>query len=118
MILTYERDDSVDFLEKQINEAKENYNYFCIKLIICIMKNIFKLSIILLLSSIFNYFIINVIAIICTVYYFFILFDIIKYYSNIIKDIKDTVGYEELCFEINFDLLNKDIFRGKIKYGR
>jgi hypothetical protein len=47
------------FLDKQISEARNNYNYFFIKLIFSIFKNIFKLSIILLISSIFDYTIIN-----------------------------------------------------------
>lgn len=108
----------MNFLDKQINEARENYNYFFLKLIFLIFKNIFKLSTILFLCSIFNYTVINIIAIICTVYYFYSIISISKYYFNIIKDIKDTFGYEDFSFEINIDLLHNDIFNGEIKYGR
>lgn len=99
------------FLDKQISEAKDNYNYFFIKLIFCIFKNIFKLSIILILSSVFNYTIINIIAIMFTIYYFYNSISIGKYYFNIIKEIKDTLVFDELYFEIDFNLLHNDLFR-------
>lgn len=108
----------MNFLDKQISETRDNYNYFFIKLIFSIFKNIFKLSIILLLVSIFNYTVINVIAIIYTVYCFYNIISISKYYFNIIKDIKDTAGYEDFSFEINANLLYNGIFNGEIKYGR
>lgn len=106
------------FLDKQINETRNNYNYFYIKLIFSILKNIFKLSLILLLSSIFNYTIINIIAIICTIYYFYNIISITIYYFDIINDIRDTLNYEELYFEFDFNILNNDMFRSVIKYEK
>lgn len=106
------------YLDKQISNARENYNYFFVKLIFSILKNIFKFSIILILSSIFNYTVINIITILCILYYGYKIIFMSVYYFNIIKDIKDTLGYKDFSFEINLDLLNNDIFKGEIKYGR
>ena len=106
------------FLDKQINDARNNYNYFFIKLIFLIFKNIFKLSVILLLSNVFNYTLINIIAIISTIYYSYNIISIINYYMNIIKDIKDTLGEDKLYFEIDLSLLYCNFFKGVIRYGK
>lgn len=108
----------MNFLDKQISNARENYNYFFIKLIFSILKNIFKFSIILILSNIFDYTIINIIAIICTLYYSYKIISISAYYLNIINDIKNTLGYEDYSFEINVELLSNYFFRGEIRYGK
>lgn len=106
------------FLDRQINEAKENCNYFFIKLIFCVLKNISRLALLLLISSIFNYLVINIIALIYTFYSLFNIIYIFNYYTNVIKDINDTLGINEFSFEIDFGLVNGNIFKGVLKYGK
>lgn len=108
----------MNYLDKQIKIAKENYNYFFMKLIFGILSIIFKLSIMLLISSIFNYVIINIIALIYTIYSFYNIVNICKYYFSIINDIKNTLGYSDLAFEIDFSLFDNNIFKGVVKYGK
>ena len=106
------------YFERQIKEAKDNYNYFFMKLIIDILKVLMKLSIILLITCILNYTIINILALIYTIYSLFIIGWLYKYYFNIINDIKDTLGYSKLSFEVDFNFINRGILRSVIKYGK
>lgn len=108
----------MNYLDKQIIMAKNNYNYFFMKLLLSVLKIIFKLSIVLLISSIFNYLIINIIAIIYTIYSLFAVLYFSKYYIDIINDIKNTLGYNNYSFEIDFSLIDKNIFKGMLKYGK
>ena len=108
----------MNYLDKQIRIAKDNYNYFFMRLIFSVLKVIFKLSFILLLSSVFNYLIINIIALIYTIYSLCNIYFIIKYYSGIINEIKDTLGYDDYSFELDFNLVNNNIFKGMVKYGK
>ena len=110
--------DNMNYLDKQIRDAKNNYNYFFVKLIFGILSIIFNLSIMLLISSVFNYVIINIIALFYTIYSFFKIINICKYYFSIINDIKNTLGYSDLFFEIDFSLFDNNIFKGVVKYGK
>ena len=105
------------FLNNQIEEAKYNYNYFFMQMIIKILRVCFKLSFVLLLSSIFNYLIINILAIICTVISFVNIFDIIKKYKYIIDDIKNTLDIDYL-FELDFNVISSNLFKGIFNYGK
>lgn len=105
------------FLNNQIEEAKYNYNYFFMQMIIKILRVCFKLSFVLLLSSIFNYLIINILAIICTIISFVNIFDIIKKYKYIIDDIKNTLGIDYL-FELDFNVISSNLFKGIFNYGK
>lgn len=109
---------SMNYLEKQFRDAKDNYNYFFVKLIFDILKVIAKLSIILLISSIFNYIIVNIIALIYTFYTICNIYYLCNYYMGIIYDIKDTMGYSDLSFEIDFSLININYLKGVLKYGK
>ena len=108
----------MNYLDKQIKHARDNYNYFFIKLIFCILKNMIKLSIMFLLSSIFNYTCINIIVLLYTIYTIYNIYSLCVYYFNIINDIKDTLGYEELTFEIDFSLIDVKFLKGMVKYGK
>lgn len=108
----------MSFFDKQKNDVRENYNYFFLKLINLISKDIFKLSSILFLCCIFNYTISNIIGIMCIIYYFYNIISISKHYADIIKDVKKVLGYGCFYFKINFGLLNNNIFKGDVKYGR
>lgn len=105
------------FLNNQIEEAKYNYNYFFMQMIIKILRVCFKLSFVLLLSSIFNYLIINILAIICTIISFVNVFDIIKKYKYIIDDIKNTLDIDYL-FELDFNVISSNLFKGIFNYGK
>ena len=102
----------MSYVTNQLEEAKYNYNYFFMKMIIKVLQVCFKLSFILLLSSIFNYLIINIIAIICTSIY-----NIIKNYVYIIEDIRDTLNID-LSFELDLNVLSNNLFKGMFNYGR
>lgn len=106
------------FFDKQISIARDNYNYFFIKLVFSILKSIFKLSIMLIISSIFNYTIINIIVLIYAVYSLYNICSTVNYYLDIIKDIKNTLGYDDLAFEIDVNLINSNFFKGVVKYGK
>ena len=118
-IFTYKEGDSMNrvFLNNQIEEAKYNYNYFFMQMIIKILRVCFKLSFVLLLSSIFNYLIINILAIICTIISFVNIFDIIKKYNYIINYIKNTICIDYL-FELDFNVISSNLFKGIFNYGK
>ncbi|MGM9876574.1 MAG: hypothetical protein ACI310_05030 [Bacilli bacterium] len=105
------------FLNNQIEEAKYNYNYFFMQMIIKILRVCFKLSFVLLLSSIFNYLIINILAIICTIISFINIYDIIRKYKYIIDDIKNTLDIDYL-FELDFNVISSNLFKGIFNYGK
>lgn len=106
------------FFNKQIKNAKDDYNYFFIKLISNIIRIIFKLAVMLLISNIFNNIFINIIALLYTLYSLSEIILIYNYYTNIISDIKNTLGYNEFCFEIDLNVLYYNLFKGKEKYGK
>ena len=79
---------------------------------------IFKLSITLIIASIFDYIIVNIVVLLFIFYSFYEIYRIFIYYMNIINDIKDTLGYNDFTFEIDFSLINRNIFKGVLKYGK
>jgi len=108
----------MDYFEKQVIDAKYNYNYFFVKLIFDILKILFKLAIMLLLSSIFNCLILNSIVLIYGIYSIYNIYSVINYYYRIISDIRDTLGYSDLSFEIDFSLINIKYLKGVLEYGK
>ena len=105
------------FLNNQVDRAKEVYSYFFIKLFFSIIKIIFRLSILLLLSGFFNNTFVNIIALLYTFYSLFNIYFVCVYYFNITDDIKNTLGYDKLSFEIDLNLIHADFIKGVIKYG-
>ena len=118
IIFTCNGSDKMTFFDKQIKVARDIYNYFFIKLIFSIWKVFFKLSILLIIVSFFDYVIINIIALLYTFYSFYGIFRIYVYYKDIINDIKNTLGYKDFAFELDFNLINRNIFKGVLKYGK
>ena len=98
----------MSYVTNQLEEAKYNYNYFFMKMIIKVLQVCFKLSFILLLS---------IIAIICTIISFISIYNIIKNYVYIIEDIRDTLNID-LSFELDLNVLSNNLFKGMINYGR
>ena len=107
-----------NYYSKQIVSAKKNYNYFFVKMIFSSLKVFTKLALILLINTFLNYTITNIIAMLYTLYSLYLLFKYNNYYINIIRDIKKTLGINDLCFEIDFSLIRYDIIKGVLEYGR
>lgn len=106
------------FLEQQITIAKDNYNYFFMKMIFEVFKIIFKLSIMLLISYIYNFLIINIITLIYSIYAIYCIYFVFKYYINIITDIKVTLGYDDFSFVFDVSFIRYNIFKRLLKYGK
>ena len=102
-------------LDKQIIDARNNYNYFAIKLFISILKSLFKLSFILLITSLINLNIIIIFQLIYTIYSFYDINNIINYYINIMKDIKTTINIEDKYLEIDLNLVQNILFNNNIR---
>lgn len=98
--------------------AYDNYNYFIMKMIVKIIICTLKLSIMLVISGIFNCLFINITAIIYTIISIFKVYEIIYNYKYIISDIKNTLNYETLSFEIDLNVVTNNIFKGLISYGK
>ena len=105
----------MNFFDKQIGMAKNNYNYFFMRLLSGILKIICKLAIMLLVSNIFNFLIINIIVLIYTIYSLFSIYNLYNYYIEIMGDIKNTLCFSDFLFK--FDFSNR-IFKGMVKYGK
>lgn len=106
------------FIDKQVIAAKENFNYFFTKMIVKILQSCFKLAIMLLLDEIFNYTVTNIICIIYTIYTMYSIYNIIKNYNSIMMDIKETLKHENICYEIDFNMISNNLFRGVVNYGK
>lgn len=106
------------YLEKQIITAKENYNYFFTKIVISIFRTIIKLSIVLLIGIIFNSVIFNIFQLLYIIYLLYDINNILNYYFDIIKDIKNTLNIEDNKFEIDLNLMYNNFFSRVIKWQR
>ena len=106
------------FIDKQIITAKENFNYFFMKTIILILQTCFKLAIMLLINQIFNYTIVNIISIIYTIVSIYNIYNNINNYNKIMTDIKNTLHNEVMFYEIDLDVISKNLFRGVVNYGK
>ena len=106
------------YFNNQKITAYDNYNYFIMKMIVKVIICTLKLSIMLVISSIFNYLLINIIAIIYTIISIFKVYEIIYNYKYIINDIKNTLDYQSISFEIDLNAITNNIFKGLISYGK
>ena len=61
--------------------------------------------------------IINILAIICTIISFINIYDIIRKYKYIIDDIKNTLDIDYL-FELDFNVISSNLFKGMFNYGK
>jgi len=109
--------DGMNYFDKQIENAKNNYNYFFIKLLFCVLKIIFKLSIVLIISGIFDFIVINIMTICFTFYSLYEIYRLCTYYTNIINDIKKTLEIN-FILEIDFTKIGNIFFGGLVKYGK
>ena len=103
------------FFDKQVKLAYDNYNYFFMKMIVQIS---LKLATVLLISEIFNYTFVNVIALIYTIISIYSMYETICNYKYIIMDIKNTLGYDNISFEVDLNFISNNIFKGLVNYGK
>ncbi len=106
------------YFDKQVRLAYDNYNYFFMKMIVKILQISLKLACVLLISGIFNYTFINIIALIYTIISIYSMYETICNYKYIIMDIKDTLGFENVSFEIDLNYISNNIFKGLLNYGK
>ncbi len=105
-------------LNKQKNDAKNNFNYFFMSMIIKIFKVLIFLLSILLINQIIDILLINIITLIYTVYTIFKIYRIIDDYNYVLNDIKNTFDKEDFDFIIDFDYLKNNLFKGVLDYGK
>lgn len=105
-------------MDKQKIEAKMNFNYFLIILIVKICKVILLLATILLIDQVFDTLIINIITLIFVITSFFIVYKIIGKYNYILNDIKNTFNSEDFYLTVNTDVINNKKINGVVKYGK
>lgn len=98
--------------------AYDNYNYFVMVMVVKVIIYLLRLSIVLIISSIFNYLLINIITIIYTIISIFWVYEVISNYKYIINDIRYTLDYDGLSFEIDLSVITNGIFKGLISYGK
>lgn len=106
------------FFDKQVKLAYDNYNYFFMKMIVKILQISLKLATVLLISEIFNYTFVNVIALIYTIVSIYSMYETICNYKYIIMDIKNTLGYDNISFEVDLNFISNNIFKGLVNYGK
>lgn len=106
------------FLEKQINTAKDNLNYFFMKMITKIIKLFIVFTCVLLINQIFDTLFINIITLIFTLFFIFRVYKIIDEYTYILNDIKNTFNTTKFSFIVDTDIIKKDLIGMVVKYGK
>lgn len=105
------------YIDVQKNIAKNNINFFFMKLIVKILQEFIKLAFVLLISEIFNYTIINIIVLIYTCISIYNVYNISGNYIYIIRDIKETLNINNLSFEIDLNTISNNLFKGILNYN-
>ena len=108
----------VNFLDKQINDAIGNFNYFFMKMITKILINIIILSCVLLINGIFNILVINIITIIYTMYAVFNMYKIVDNYTYIMNDIKKTFNNVDFSLILDTNIIRNNLLDLVVKYGK
>lgn len=105
-------------LEQQINDARINFNYFFITMIIKIFKVTIVLGCVLLINQIFDILLINIFSLIYTLITIYIMYKITNNYNYILQDIKRTLGEENLSFTIDKNMVRSELFGEIVRYGK
>lgn len=108
----------MSLLDRQILKAKDNFNYFFMIMISKILRLLVILALILLISQIINITFIYQMVVILILLSFYKIFQIIKYYTYILEDIRSTLPHENIYYVIDFSLMKKIIFKKSENYGR
>jgi len=103
------------FFDKQKLHAKENYNYFFMKMVFKIILTSFKISTILIFRQIVNNYIINIFTIIFIIFLIYNICENIIKYNKILKDIKKTLNINDLYIEID---LRGNLLKKVLNYGK
>lgn len=107
-----------NYYNEQIISAKKNYNYFFVKMIFNILKIFSLLAGVLLINIFLNITVTNIISLVYSIYSLYLIFKNINYYTDIIRDIKNTLGINSLSFEIDFNEISYNIKKGMLDYGK
>ena len=107
-----------NYIEKQIKDANNNFNYFLVRLITLIIRSIFIVSIILIINSFLLSTTINIISIIITILYGIYLYNKISYYIDIMLDIKDIIPKEEITYELDLNTISDNLSIKSLNYGK
>ena len=105
-------------LEQQINDARINFNYFFMTMIIKIFKVTIVLGCVLLINQIFDILLINIFSLIYTLITIYIMYKITNNYNYILQDIKRTLGEENLSFTIDKRMVKSELFGEIVRYGK
>lgn len=105
-------------LEKQIIDAKINFNYFFMTMIIKLFKVTTIFGCILLINQIFDILIINILSLIYSLITIYIIYRIIDNYNYILKDIKKTFAKEVFTYTIDTNTFKDQLFEKVVKYGK
>lgn len=107
-----------NFLTAQFIIAKDNLNYFFMRMLANILKFLFKISICLIINSFINVLAINIMLILYIIYTIYNMVKNIIYYINIINDLRTNLEIKDLSFEIDMRQLKNFLFERRIYYGR
>lgn len=105
-------------LDKQIKEAKINFNYFFMVMIVKIIKQIILLTTILLINQVFDILIINIITLLFTICSIFIIYKIAEHYNYILNDIKNTFSTVDFTYIVDTYFIKESLLKKVVKYGK
>lgn len=105
-------------IEEQKKDAKYNFNYFFIQIILKITRVIFIFVLLLLINQVFDYLFINIITLIFTLYTAYHIYHIISYYSYYLNDIQNTFENNDFSYIIDANIIKNKFFKGEVNYGK
>jgi len=105
-------------LEEQIKDAKINFNYFFMEMILKIIKVFAFLICILLINQIFDFLFINIITLLFVLCSIYIIYKIINNYNYFLNDIKHTLFKESFSYVLDTEIIKDTFLKGVVKYGK
>lgn len=106
------------FLDIQKEHARENFNYFFMKLISKTLNYLLKITLFLLVTEIFDYTIISIFCFIYVIYSIYSMYNVYSNYNSIMKDIKESIDGDEIYYEIDFHQLKNNLLGKEVNYGK
>ena len=107
-----------NYVNNQIKDANNNFNYFLVRLITLIVRVIFIISLILIINSFISSTFVNVISIIFMILYGIHVFNKVSYYSEVMLDIKSTIPKEKISYELDINTLSDNLITKGFNYGK
>ena len=105
-------------INKQIRDAKDNFNYFFVAAIVKVIKCMLLLCSVLVLNILFDNLIVYIITLIYTLYTFYKIYNIVNMYKYILEDIKKTLYKEKFYYVIDTNKIKNNLFGKVVKYGK